>query len=109
VQQLRDPGPDQVHVDGQRGGGCGPGQARLQHRDLGQAEPEAPEFGRHESPQVSGCLQLGQVVVEERILGIVHDRPRTDAFEQLVVERVRGRGLGGHACLNSCRRARSRR
>jgi hypothetical protein len=94
VQGLRDAGPDEVHIDREgRGRGMG-GQAGLQARRLGQAQPETAELGRHERAQVAGGDEVGEVLGAKGVGLVIAGRAGADASEQGGVELESGVGSG---------------
>ena len=76
AQHLRDPRPHEVHVHRERRGGGGAGEPHLRAHGIGEAPAEAAEFLGHERAQVSGLGELGEVVVEERVVAVVPARAR---------------------------------
>jgi hypothetical protein len=72
-----------VHVHRERGGGCGPGEPDLEPRGLLQAQPPAAQLGRDERCQVTRLCQLGEVLREEAVLGVVLGGAAAESFETL--------------------------
>ena len=97
-QHLGDAGPHQVHVDRERRRGRRTRQALLEDGCLGEAQPRTAQLAGHEDRQVSGILQVRQIVVGERVLAVVHGRPGAEALEEFVREEV-GDIVGGHPAI----------
>ncbi len=76
---LRDPGPHQVHVHRQRGGGSRGGEPLLQHGGLGESETGAAPVGGHEDRQVPGGAQLVDVLLREPVVAVVAGGTVVDA------------------------------
>jgi hypothetical protein len=94
--------PVVVHVDrhGRRGGVVG--ETLLQAPDRCQIEAGAPALHRESGEQVAAVTQLGEVLVEEAVLAVVHRGPGVEAGEHVVGQdrrRVDGRSRWGHGHL----------
>ena len=91
---MRDAGPDQVHVDRQRGGRCRRREPALQLRCLRQPESAAAVGRGDEDLQVTGGLQLREVLVEEGVVAVIAGGAAADPFQQRFGKDVFGRHAG---------------
>src|SRR5690606_38141891 len=82
----------------------GRGQPSLLSRHLFEGQAAPAELGGHHGGQIPGLAQVVQVLVRERVLGVVSGGTGTDTGQEVPGEEPLGRALDvGHAAWNQDR------
>jgi hypothetical protein len=81
--------PVKVHVDGERRRRRVVGKAALLANNIGERESHPPELRRHRQPQVTGLLELVEILGEEAALPVVFGRSRGKPRQHVVGEKGR--------------------